>query len=356
MFLYFGQIKSCFNSSRIFSMEKKISVIVPVYQAELFLDQCVTSIMNQTFSNFELLLVDDGSFDRSPILCDDWAKRDSRIKVIHKPNGGVSSARNVGIDAATGEYLCFVDSDDTLPKDALYNLYVGINECDSDIAVGSFQYQYGEKLVYHANKIKKGIYNISTLMNDFIDDGTLSGFLLGSVCVGIYRMHIIKKYLLRFAEGLKNNEDGLFNFEYCLVSNTISVIDSIVYNYRQDDIPLKPIRKNEDYGKKVFDFLDKKEWQKDLYHYEIQKARRNVTLAWWDILNFALDYPFFRSLSFIWDSLSREDVRNGIKYMCPNKMNRYKLILFYLMKYRLCLTIYCLLRFVVPEMRKRFAR
>lgn len=95
----------------------EISIIVPVYKVEDYLDRCVESILAQTFTDFELILVDDGSPDRCPEMCEAWERRDSRIKVVHKENGGLGSARNVGIDIASGEYLCFVDSDDWITKD-----------------------------------------------------------------------------------------------------------------------------------------------------------------------------------------------------------------------------------------------
>ena len=92
----------------------QISVIVPVYKVEPYLDRCVKSVLNQTFSDFELILVDDGSPDECPRLCDEWATKDNRIQVIHKENGGLSDARNVGFEASTGEWITFVDSDDWL--------------------------------------------------------------------------------------------------------------------------------------------------------------------------------------------------------------------------------------------------
>ena len=110
-----------------------ISVIVPVYKVEDYLDECVQSIVNQTYENLEIILVDDGSPDRCPEMCDEWAKRDSRIKVIHKENGGASSARNVGLDIAKGEYIGFVDSDDYIAE----NMY--------EIMIGSIQ-KYGKKI------------------------------------------------------------------------------------------------------------------------------------------------------------------------------------------------------------------
>lgn len=104
-------------------MNPLISVIVPVYNVEKYLDRCVESIVNQTYTNLEIILVDDGSPDNSPQMCDEWAKKDNRIKVIHKENGGVSSARNKGLDVSTGEYIAFVDSDDYLDLD-MYELLI----------------------------------------------------------------------------------------------------------------------------------------------------------------------------------------------------------------------------------------
>ena len=122
-------------------MEKPlISIIVPVYQMEAYLDECVQSMINQTYQNLEIILVDDGSKDQSPAICDAWAEKDSRIKVIHKPNGGASSARNAGLDIATGDYIGFMDSDDIIAEDmyeilleALKSSNVGIAACSPQI-------------------------------------------------------------------------------------------------------------------------------------------------------------------------------------------------------------------------------
>lgn len=111
----------------------KISIIVPVYRVENYLDRCIKSILNQTFTDFELILVDDGSPDRCPQKCDDWCKVDKRIKVIHKENGGLSSARNAGLEAAKGEYIGFVDSDDWITCDMYELLYRLAKKYKADI-------------------------------------------------------------------------------------------------------------------------------------------------------------------------------------------------------------------------------
>lgn len=121
----------------------KLSIIVPVYNVESTLDRCLESIVCQTFSDYELILVDDGSPDRCPQLCDEWANRDSRIRVVHKPNGGLSDARNAGLDVAQGDYVTFVDSDDYVDTDT-YRQVLGMAD-DYDLVEYSYWRHYGSK-------------------------------------------------------------------------------------------------------------------------------------------------------------------------------------------------------------------
>ena len=117
-----------------------ISVIIPVYKVERYLDACVASVAGQTFSDLEILLVDDGSPDGCPALCDAWARRDARVRVIHRPNGGLSAARNSGIDAATGTCLAFVDADDTLDPDVLRRAWDARQQQDADLVIFNLRY------------------------------------------------------------------------------------------------------------------------------------------------------------------------------------------------------------------------
>lgn len=121
-----------------------ISVIVPVYKVEKYLDRCVASIANQTYQNLEIILVDDGSPDNCPAMCDGWAAKDSRVKVIHKENGGLSDARNAGMDVAAGAYIAFVDSDDWIHSDYIRQLYWAAASHDADIAACDFRTVYEE--------------------------------------------------------------------------------------------------------------------------------------------------------------------------------------------------------------------
>lgn len=114
-----------------------ISVIIPVYKVEKYIGKCVDSVINQTYRNLEIFLVDDGSPDNCPAICDEYAQKDSRVKVIHKPNGGLSDARNAALDVMTGDYVTFVDSDDYLAPDAVEILYYSLKKEDADVSVGN---------------------------------------------------------------------------------------------------------------------------------------------------------------------------------------------------------------------------
>ena len=134
-------------------MNSLISIIVPVYNVEEYLDECVQSLVNQTYTNIEIILVDDGSPDRCPDMCDEWANRDNRIRVIHKVNGGLSSARNVGIENATGDYLSFVDSDDFFDKMMYEKLYEGTTRSPNIgiSAIKFYKYEDGVVSIYNPN-------------------------------------------------------------------------------------------------------------------------------------------------------------------------------------------------------------
>ena len=128
-------------------MSDKISVIVPVYKVEKYLNRCVQSIASQTYENLEIILVDDGSPDNCGVLCDEWVQKDSRIKVVHKENGGLSSARNAGVAVATGAYVGFVDSDDYIHPQMYEKLYEALVENGADISICGCDY-VDEELIF----------------------------------------------------------------------------------------------------------------------------------------------------------------------------------------------------------------
>ena len=131
----------------IYMQEDLISIVVPIYKVEEYLDRCIQSLTNQTYSNLEIILIDDGSPDNCPRMCDDWAKKDDRIKVIHKENGGLSDARNEGLKASTGKYIAFVDSDDFVSINFIKTLYDDLISTHADMSiVGFLRFESGQKI------------------------------------------------------------------------------------------------------------------------------------------------------------------------------------------------------------------
>lgn len=195
-------------------MEKLISIIVPVYKVEKYLDECVESLVNQTYRNIEIILVDDGSPDNCPKMCDDWASKDDRIKVIHKPNGGVSSARNEGLKVACGEWIWFVDSDDTVCVDTLKEMN-NINTSKYDLLV-----------------FDSSITQDYTKDNSFFYDYYFKYRFGFGPCNKLYKKSIIEKNNLEFDTQESVGEDLLFNITYYQYANTYKFTISKYYNYR----------------------------------------------------------------------------------------------------------------------------
>lgn len=164
----------------------KISVVVPVYKVETYLDTCVTSLVNQTFTDLEIVLVDDGSPDRSGELCDQWAKKDSRIRVIHKENGGLSDARNAGIQAARGDYIGLVDSDDFVDTDMYELLYTNLQKEQADVSVCTIYSCYKDV----TNTFGNGSYHVMNgrEMIGYSMDGTKAVI---SACPKLYRKQLL---------------------------------------------------------------------------------------------------------------------------------------------------------------------
>ena len=214
-----------------------ISVIVPVYKAEAFLAKCVDSILAQSFSDFELLLIEDGSPDGSGALCDACAARDSRVRVFHKENGGVSSARNLGLEEARGEFIAFADSDDWLEPDCLETLYALVTEHSAD-AAGCAHFNVGDGLTpaAEAGVLPPGVYGKAEIMRGIVD--RLMGHRLeqpgqpvlnGYVWRYLLSADVIRRENIRF-EGAYL-EDELFLAEYFCHSEKLAVTDRPLYNY-----------------------------------------------------------------------------------------------------------------------------
>lgn len=203
-----------------------ISIIVPVYKVEPFLEACVLSILRQTYRNFELILIDDGSPDRCGKICDNLAQRDSRISVIHQQNGGVSRARNAGINMASGDWIVFIDSDDLVTPGFLGAFQVQENH-QSDLVIQGWQNlksgHLGEKYLFqtqHYHSLKEALTpNILTFR--------------GPVCK-LFKKSLIDDHHLCFPEDVAYAEDAVFYYSYLGLCSSIQTYNSCRYLYRHD--------------------------------------------------------------------------------------------------------------------------
>lgn len=211
-------------------MESKISVIVPVYNAEKYLDGCIKSIIMQSYTNIEIICIDDGSTDRSFDILKRLQTIDERLRIKSVPNGGVSRARNIGIKLATGDYIAFVDSDDYISENYLYELYNELKISKSDLSICKIQnfgshneVQSMNSCIFDFNQPEKNIWNKLNFT-----------FLLYGPCNKLYKSEIIKFNKLLFDEKLDYGEDLSFNFEYLNFVNKIVIIDNAIYYYRHE--------------------------------------------------------------------------------------------------------------------------
>lgn len=229
-------------------MQELISVIVPVYNIEKYVDRCVESIVNQTYKNLEIILVDDGSSDRSACICDQWKERDTRIKVIHKRNGGLSDARNRGIKSAKGNYYSFVDGDDMLDSQMIEKLYNALISANADVSMCRMEkieqfkrYATREFLDNNISKIElDGVEAIRLLLREKIDC---------SACLKLYKKEMFSN--LEFPYG-KTNEDFVLMYKLFYKTQKIIYISDILYYYyfRENSIT------SSSFSEKQFDKID----------------------------------------------------------------------------------------------------
>ncbi len=200
-----------------------ISVIVPIYNVEKYLCECLDSIVNQTYKNLEILLVDDGSTDNSGLICDEYKNKDGRIRVFHTENGGLSAARNYGIDNAIGDYIGFVDSDDWIEADMYECLLNAINESNSDISCCGITSEY--KDYSFQERSESAVLNSTEAIQAMLRD-----FYINSPCTKLFRRCLFEQ--IRFPEG-RVFEEYSTTYKLISVADRIRFLDSHKYHYRR---------------------------------------------------------------------------------------------------------------------------
>ena len=208
-------------------VEEKVSVVIPIYNAEKYLKKCIESVLKQSYTNLEVILVNDGSKDQSLAVCKMYEKQDARVVLIDKQNGGVSAARNDGIKIATGKYILFLDSDDFIPKDAVKKMHRAITKDRSDFVFGGYT-EIGvkhNKIISHASKVvcldKNGITTILQMEG------------INYICSKLYRLDNITKNRVLYDGRIKIGEDEIFVCKYLRTCSTVSLISDNLYYYNR---------------------------------------------------------------------------------------------------------------------------
>ena len=203
-------------------MDSLVSIIVPIYNAELYVSECIDSILKQTYTNFELLLINDGSTDNTSYICKKYNKDDNRIHYIEKKNEGVSIARNIGLKHASGDYVIFIDSDDIVKPNYLQLL---IDKKENDLVVSGFTAQYNNQIIRESKFLNSII--VLNHSNNLLD----KVLIFGTPWAKLFKLEIIRRYNIQFNPKLSLHEDHLFYFEYIKYIQSISTIEDVMYIY-----------------------------------------------------------------------------------------------------------------------------
>lgn len=340
----------------------KLSVIIPVYNVEQYLDKCVLSVLKQTLEDIEIILVDDGSPDRCPQMCDEYARKDSRVRVIHKKNAGQGRARNSGLDIATGDYATFLDSDDYVDTNT-YKTVCGIAD-------------------------EKGLDTLRFICNRFKDDGSHSPEIKdtsltvcdspqkireyalsifdpnrssenptgGSACMSVYKMSVIREYGLRFlSEREYLSEDYLFNFSFYQYAHAIGYLPNTFYHYRVNmestsrKVRLDKMVMVDKYCRFVRQIISAFGYHEEALYYAdsyFVGAARGMTLqVFRSRLPMTEKYKWFR------EEVSSPYFKEVFTRFCSNKLPLKQRIIFYTMKYHLFVSTYLFL-VIYSKLRK----
>lgn len=206
-------------------LNQKVSIIVPIYRVEQYLNRCINSIINQTYSNLEIILIDDGSPDKCPFICNEYAQKDDRVKVIHKENGGLSDARNIGLDISTGEYIVFIDSDDYIELNMIESMIDNMIQNEADLVVCNIRYIFDDRQCVKYSKPDR-ILDRFEAMKEYINDGIVQAVAWNK----LYKKSIIGD--MRYKVG-KTNEDEFFTYKVIDKAKKIYYNSSAFYNYLQ---------------------------------------------------------------------------------------------------------------------------
>lgn len=285
-------------------MTDLISIVIPVYNVSKYLKKCLDSVVSQTYKNLEILLVDDGSSDESGIICDTYSRKDNRVIVFHNENGGVSRARNFGLNKATGRYITFIDSDDYVSCDYVECLYNGLKDNYVDMSVIA-PINFSSEGVYTKIKIKNQICTCNQFLKIILEEKKLNG-----VCWGkLYKLDICRK--IKFDENMKIAEDMKFLIDYLSISNGVQILNEYKYYYY--------LRK----GSAVHSGFNNSYFDEINYCRYLMNANKNSKMY---------IYTVIRYMRIIMDVIIMNDFENYSKKFWKEILNKYKYVFFFSIK------------------------
>ena len=304
-------------------MNKLISIIMPVYNAEKYLNRSIESIMNQTYNNIEIILVNDGSTDNSLEICTSYQEKDNRIKLINQANKGVSFARNKGIDEATGDYIMFIDSDDYVEKNMIEDMVSKITEDDIDLVISGIKMDYiknGQVIKEEKYKLKDKMYTIVEMLNDILIDIDLI-CICGPWCK-LYKTEILKNNKIKFTNEFTMGEDTWYNLDYIdTCTGKVITMSNIYYNYMRENPNSLFTKYYDDYIKitekvynKFLNLLERKASSETIDRY---KKTYTFNLIYANTINFKYITTYKKKMEDLEYSLKNNVVVNNIKSLKP---------------------------------------
>lgn len=301
-----------------------ISIIVPVYNTAQYLRKCIDSIISQTYKNFELILVDDGSTDRSPQICDDYAKQDKRVKVIHKKNGGLSDARNIGIDISLGQYIVFIDSDDWILPNMIEELYKKSIEYDADMVISNY-------LCVNESGDDEGYYKLYTdfmiisgreAISKLYDSNKVYYIIM---CAKLFKRKLFDN--LRFTFGTVNEDEFLIHHILNLC-NKIVCLPERYYFYYQRSNSIMHTNDISDVFRRI-----KIQYERLIFVYEnnFSEIKNKAEIYYWDTLTNGY-YELYNNLSRskMYLSTIKRQYKHVLKNMLMNRSISWKIKCLYL--------------------------
>lgn len=316
-------------------MNELISVIVPVYNVEKYIRGCIDSIIGQTYNNLEIIIVNDGSLDESGKICDEYLKKDNRIKVIHKENSGVSSARNIGIKNSTGKWIAFVDSDDWIEKNYFEELLKVAIENDAEVVLCGYNR-------ITANK-KEKIHNSGQLINDNSREFLIK-ILNPQTGYGFCHMKLYKKSIIKdnlFDTSLKVGEDALFNEKIALNITKACFLEKSLYNYRIN--PNSVVRKfDEEYAIKYLNSMkNNKNYLMQVYQDDNEIWQNYYNFVAFHVLLIAVNYCYNllnkgkKSKKYLKEVCKYKEFKEGIEKSIYNNLSITRKITLFTIKHKL---------------------